>query len=291
MRAFGVLVVLSCVVGAAVASNTVTGLVRNESRGQPAAGDEVFLVRIDQGMQEEARATTDGQGMFSLAVLFPDKPHLVRVIHQGVNYDEPVSSPAALSIQVFDVATRVTGVTGSLEILRLGTNGRLLHVSDMYEIRNESSPPITLTGDRTLDVYLPPNAKLDSVLAAGPGKIGETISAVATPGEPGHYFVNFPLRPEATKFAFNYDLPYSSDAVFRTRHEYPVQMMAVMIPSSMRFSSQSPGFSILATGSKSYEVHTVSRLAAGKGRHLKFQGRGCSRRFNKQPKQRCRHRC
>jgi len=72
----------------------------------------------------------------------------------------------------------------------------LLHVSDMVEIKNESSPPLTEAGERTFEVYLPANAKIDSVLAAGPGEMGVMISAVPVPDEPGHYAVNFPLRRE-----------------------------------------------------------------------------------------------
>src|SRR5260370_38528358 len=100
-------------------------------------------------MQEEARATTDAQGVFTLTVQYPDKPYLVRVVHQGVSYDQQASAGDALSIQVFDAARRVQGVTGSIEILRTGTTGNLRHVSDLYDIRNESSPPLTQAGAAT----------------------------------------------------------------------------------------------------------------------------------------------
>ena len=165
-------------------------------------------------------------------------------------------------------------VRGSIEILRAGTNRRLLHVSDMYEIRNESSPPLTQNGERTFEVYLPAAAKIDSVLAAGPGKTGEMISAMAVPDEPGHYAVDFPLRPGATKFAFNYDLPYVGHATFRTRHAYPTELVAIMIPSTMRFSMVSPGFTRLATESGDYQVRTASRLKAAQGLWFEVSGTG-----------------
>ena len=43
----------------ALGANDITGSVCNQSRGEPAAGDEVVLARLDRGMQEEARARTD----------------------------------------------------------------------------------------------------------------------------------------------------------------------------------------------------------------------------------------
>jgi hypothetical protein len=273
-RLLSVLALLTCCSTAALGANNITGSVRNQSRGEPAAGDGVILLRLDRGMQEEARATTDPQGMFTLTVQYADKPYLVRVVHQGVSYDQQASAGDALSIQVFDAARQVRGVTGSIEILRTGTNGNLLHVSDLYDIRNESSPPLTQAGERTFEVYLPANAKIDSVLAAGPGKIAVMISAAPVPGEPGHYAVSFPLRPGATKFAFNYDLPYDGHAAFQTRHAYPLRQLAVMIPPTMRFSSRSPAFEILATDNSRYQVRAANQLKAGEGPEFEVSGTG-----------------
>src|SRR2546425_10224389 len=95
------------------------------------------------GMQEEGRAKTDSLGAFTLNVQHPDKPYLVRVFHQGVSYDQQASAGQALSIQVFDAAIQVGGITGTIEILRTGTNGKLLHVSDLVEIKKVTSPPLT----------------------------------------------------------------------------------------------------------------------------------------------------
>jgi hypothetical protein len=269
-----VLLLLACCSTAALGANSITGSVRNQSRGEPAAGDEVILARLDRGMQEEARTKTDAKGTFAFNVQYPDKPYLIRVFHQRVNYDQPASAGDTLSIQVFDPARRVRGVKGTIEILYAGTRGNMLHVSDMVEIKNESSPPMTLVGERTFEVYLPATAKIDSVLASGPGKIGLLISTEPVPGEPGRYAVNFPLRPGATKFAFNYDLPYDGHAAFQTRHGYPLQQLAVMIPPTMKFSSRSPAFEILATGDSRYQVQAANQLPAGEGPVFEVSGTG-----------------
>jgi hypothetical protein len=258
----------------ALGASNISGSVRNQSRDEPASGDEVILVRLDRGMQEEARTKTDAQGKFTLTVQYPGKPCLVRVFHQGVSYDQPASAGDALSILVFDAARRVRGVTVSIEILRVATNGSLLHVSDLVDVKNESSPPLTQAGKRTFEVFLPANARIDSVLAAGPGKMGEMISAAPVPDEPGHYTVSFPLRPGATKFAFNYDLPYEGHAVFHTRHEYPLRQLAVMTPPTMRFSSRSSAFEILATGNSRYQVQTSNQLKEGEGPEFEVSGIG-----------------
>jgi hypothetical protein len=274
MRAIASVILLFWLVAVATAANTVTGLVRNQSRGQAAAGDEVILLRLDRGMQEEMRSKTDARGAFALSPQSPDKPYLVRVIHQNVNYDQRASVGDVLSIQVFDAASRVAGITGTIEILRAGTDGKLLHVSDMYEIVNASSPPLTQAGEHAFDVYLPANAQIDSVLAASPEKIGVMISATPVSGEPGHFALNFPLRPGATKFAVNYDLPYDGQAAFQTRHIYPLQQLAVMIPPSMKFSSTSASFELLATGNNRYQVRAANLIKAGAGPNFEISGTG-----------------
>jgi len=268
-----VLVLASFSIGALGASS-ITGSVWNQSCDAPASGDEVILIRLNGGMPVEARAKTDAQGAFTLNVQYPGKPYVVRVLHQGVNYDQQASAGDALSVQVFDAARRVRGVTGSIEILRVATNGTLLHISDLVGVKNESSPPLTQAGKRTFEVFLPANARIDSVLAAAPGKTSEMISAASVPGDPGHYTVSFPLRPGATKLAFNYDLPYEGHAVFQTRHAYPLRQLAVMIPTTMRFTSSSSAFKIMATGDNRYLVEAANQLREGEGPEFEVSGIG-----------------
>jgi len=271
--AFGIGLAVTCS-AAALPADSIRGVARNQTSSSPAADDEVILLRLDQGMQEEARTTTDSQGAFTLPVLLPDKAHLVRVLHQGVNYDQRASSGDLVSIDVFESAPKVEGVTGSIEIIRTGTNGKLLYISDMIELKNDSRPPLTQAGDRTFEVFLPSDAKIDSVMAAGPGKIAVLISATPVPGEPGHFTVNFPLRPGATKFAFNYDLPYDGHARFRPRSTYPLQQLAVMVPPTMKFTSRSSAFRMLPTGNSDYLVAAASPVEAGAGPEFEISGDG-----------------
>jgi hypothetical protein len=263
---------------------TITGTVRNGSTGRPAAGDDVILLRLDQGMPEEGRTKTDSRGVFTLEVQYPDKPHLVRVVHQAVTYDRQVSAGDALSIDVFDAAPKVQGVTGGAEIVRVGTRGKLLHVSDMYDIKNESSPPRTQAGKRTFEFYLAAEARVDSVLAAGPGGIGVVISATPVRGQRGRYTVSFPLRPGDTKFAVNYNLPYDGQAEFHPRIAYPTQQLAVMLPPTMRFTSRSSRFHPLATGETDFQVQAANQLMAGAVPGFEISGTGALPPLGERPK-------
>jgi hypothetical protein len=234
----------------------------------------VILLGAGKEAQEESRAKTDSQGAFTLELRHPDRPHLVRVIHQGVNYDWRLWGNQTISAYVFDAAANVTAISGGIEIIRAGTQGNLLHVSDMVEIKNDSNPPMTQASARTFEVYLPAHAKIDSVLAAGPENIGETISATAVRGEPGKYTVNFPLRPGSTKFAFNYDLPYDGRVTFHTKNKYPLRQLAVMIPPGMTFTSRNPAFQVLPVGDDRYRVEAAEQVKAGDGPEFEISGVG-----------------
>jgi hypothetical protein len=276
--------ILACCFPAAVAAESITGVVRNQTQGRPAAGDVVLLLGAGQGgHEEEAHAKTNSQGAFSLELRHPEKPYLVRVIHQGVNYDRQVSAGNAISIDVADAAAKVQGITGNIEIIRAGTNGNMLHVSEMVEIKNLSNPPVTQASERTFEVYLPGDAKIDSVMAAGPENIGAMISATLVRGEPGRYSVNFPLRPGSTKFAFNYDVPYDGRTTFRTKNMYPLQQLAVMIPPTMTFTSRSPAFQILSVGNNRYKVEAAEQVKAGEGPEFEISGVGALPSTQAQP--------
>ena len=254
-------------------ADDITGSARNESRSQLAAGDEVILVRLDNGRQE-ARAKTSALGAFAFHVPYAGKPYLVRVIHQGVAYEQKAFGGDALSIPVFDAARQIAGVTGRIEILRAEVQGNLLRVSDMYEITNQSSPPLTLARRRTFEVYLPAAARIRVVWAAGPENVRAVISVLPISDVPGHYAVNFPLRPGATKFGFEYDLPYRGDVTLQTRCVYPLEQFAVMIPPTMRFTSRSGAFLLLNTGDPHYQVRAANHLKAGERSSLELSGSG-----------------
>src|SRR5215472_13468945 len=71
-------------------ADAVPGKVRNVTTSQAAVGDDVILLRLGNGMEEEARAKTDAQGAFTLNSSSPNAQYVVRVLHQGVNYDQTV---------------------------------------------------------------------------------------------------------------------------------------------------------------------------------------------------------
>src|SRR5229473_7339473 len=105
------------------ADDTITGTVRNQTTGKPAAGDTVLLLRLGEGMEEESQAKTDAQGAFTLRPTVANAQHVLRVLHQGVNYDQAVTGTAPLDPVVFDAVRKVAGLSGNIGIVQMESAG------------------------------------------------------------------------------------------------------------------------------------------------------------------------
>src|SRR5450755_2836344 len=129
-RVFLMSLVIAAVSVAAVAQN-ITGTVTNGTTGKPAAGDEVTLLSLSQGMQEVGSTKTDAQGKFSLAAPADQGvPHMVRVTHGGVNYF-PQGGPlmpgaTTAAVTVYDTAKKLDGVSQTVEVDRFQTDSSQL---------------------------------------------------------------------------------------------------------------------------------------------------------------------
>lgn len=223
----------------AFAANTISGTVRNQTTGKAAPGDEVILLRLQNGMEEEARTRTDAEGAFSLALLSADTPHIVRVLHQGVNYDQSLSGQGQMNIAVFDVVPRIRDLQGTLGIAQVESDGQMLKVTEMYSISNDSVPPVTQSGPRNFEISIAPKATLDSLVVKRGGGVWVNVTPTPIKGQAGRYASDFPIRPGDTLFKYVYHLPYSGPSTLQVKLPYPIRNFAVMHPPSMTFKPSS----------------------------------------------------
>jgi hypothetical protein len=225
------------------AAQNITGTVTNATTGKPSAGDDVSLLSLSQGMQEIGSSKTDAQGRFSFpAPSDTQVPHMVRVTHQGVSYF-PQGGPlmpgsTTADITVYDAATKIDGVSQTVEVDRLQSGGKQLEGIALYAVTNKSQPPRTLANDKgTFEIVLPETAELESAEAKGPG--GQPIATEASPGaQKGHYLLSYPLRPGETQFQIAYHMPYNGEASFAPKAIREVQHFVVMVPKGMTFEAK-----------------------------------------------------
>ncbi len=214
----------------------------NGTTGKPAAGDDVALLALSQGMQEVGTAKSDAQGKFSLPAPADQRaPHMVRVTHGGVNYF-PRGGPllpgaTTAEITVYDTAGKVAGLSQTVEVDRYQSDGDQLQVIALFAIQNGSNPPHTLDADQTFEFVLPAVATLDAGMAKSPG--GQPINMPPTEtAQKGHYAFSFPLRPGETQFQVSYHLPYKGEANFSPKPLAEVQHFVVMTPKGMNFAAK-----------------------------------------------------
>ena len=227
--------------GALAFGETLAGTVKNGTTGKPAAGDDVVLINLSQGMDEAGRTKTDPQGNFSFKLNATKGPHLVRVIHQGVTYHR-MAPPGTTSVdaEVFDVAKKVEGLNVVADLMYVQTGQGQLGISRLFEVDNNSQPPRTQMNDQNLEFYLPEGAEIDQSQAQTAG--GQWIESAAVPQkEKGRYAFIFPLRPGATQFQVSYHLPYSGNAKIDPKPIYAMEHFVIVLPQSIQFSAAQPG--------------------------------------------------
>lgn len=249
--------VVAVLCASGLGADNVTGTVHNQTTKTPAAGDDVVLLHLGNGMEEEARTKTDAHGVFILAAKSAGARYVVRVLHQDVNYDHTVVGTAPLEVDVFDAVSKIKGLNGAIGMVQMESNGKMLKVTEMYAITNASNPPRTQFGPRNFEIFLPQKAAFDSVEARRAEGVWIKTPPVAVAGQPGHYSINFPIRPGDTLFKYTYHLPYSGPTRFHLRLPYPIQKFAVMHPPSISFRALQQGSFVHPGTTKGLEIEKV----------------------------------
>ena len=222
-------------------AETLTGTVTNGTTNKRAAGDDVVLIKLAQGMEEAGRTKTDAQGKFSFDIEDAGGPHLIRVIHQGVTYHK-MAPPGTTSVeaQVFDAAKKIEGVSAVADLMYVQAQQGQLGINRLFEVDNTSKPPRTQMNDQNFEFYVPEDAQIDQAQAMTAG--GQWVDSAPVPQtEKGRYAFIFPLRPGATQFQLSYHLPYNGSAKIDPRPLYPMQHLVVILPQSIQFSPVQAG--------------------------------------------------
>ncbi|MBN9614106.1 MAG: hypothetical protein BGO25_18550 [Acidobacteriales bacterium 59-55] len=219
-------------------AESITGTVTNKTTNKPAAGDDVVLIRLAQGMQEASRTKTDSHGRFTLDV--PDAGmHLVRVTHDKAAYFRPAPpGTESVEVDVYNAAEKVAGVTAEADVMRVQTDesGKRLNIVENFFIKNASDPPKTQFSPKSFEFFLPDGAVIEGSAALAPGSMPVKASPMPL-GDPNHYAFVFPIRPGETRFQVTYHLPYSGSFKFTPRMTMPTDTVAIMMPKSMTFTA------------------------------------------------------
>jgi 5-hydroxyisourate hydrolase-like protein (transthyretin family) len=218
----------------------LSGVVTNQTNGKPAAGDNVVLLKLVQGMQELTSTKTDAKGHYTLTIPASEgagSMHLVRVTHDRANYFAPVPPGTTnVDVEVYTAAADVDGVSVSEDVMQIQTtpDGGSLRVVEHYLLQNTSQPARTLFSEHPFELYLPAGSTVDGASAKSPG--GMAVEQPLVPmGDPDHYTILFPIRPGETEFNIWYRIPYKGSFSFQPRPTLPTDALGIMMPRSMDF--------------------------------------------------------
>jgi hypothetical protein len=221
------------------AAQTLTGTVKNATTGKPAAGDDVVLLKLGQGMEEAGRTKTDAKGRFSFKLDDTQSPHLVRAIHDDVTYHR-MAPPGTTSVEleVYDAAKKIDGIEVVADIMRIQADQGHLEVVREFGVQNTSKPPRTQMNERNLEFYIPDGAQIIPDSATAVTENGNPLKSAPVPeGEKNRYSFIFPLRPGLTRFEVAYQMPYTGSANLDPKSLYPLEHFVVMMPKTMQFKA------------------------------------------------------
>ncbi len=277
MNSFRKIAILLLMTAAAFGSD-ITGTVTNKTSNKPSAGDDVILLKFgQQDMDEAARTKTDSAGKFSFRDVDQSGPHLVRVLHQGVTYHTQVPpGRTTADVDVYDAAKKIDNLSATVQVMRLQAQGNELQVTELYAVKNASTPPRTLMSEQPFNIILPNGAQIDGGEAISGNGLPVNLSPVPTPNQKGHYFFLFPIRPGETRFQVSYHLPYTGEFSVSEKMLYPMEHFVVMVPKSMQFSpADSTKFQSMGDqGDPGATTMVSSAVKAGDSLAFKVSGTG-----------------
>jgi hypothetical protein len=258
-------------------AQTLTGTVKNGTTGKPAAGDEIVLLKLGQGMEETGRTKTDSKGNFSFKLDDDAQaPHLVRAVHQEVTYHR-MAPPGTTSVEVdvYDVGKKIDGIEVVADIMRVQVERGQLQVKREFSVQNSSKPLRTQMNERNLEFDIPEGAKI--VEGSAMTEHGNPLKAAPVQeSDKNRYSFEFPLRPGTTRFQVIYELPYAGSANIDPRSFYPLQHFLAIVPKSMKFSA-APGTNFKPMNDPNQpdaNVQLASTTTVGQTLAFKISGEG-----------------
>ncbi len=258
-------------------AQTLTGTVKNSTTGKPAAGDEIVLLSLGQGMEEAGRTKADSKGNFSFK-LDGQGPHLVRAIHQGVTYHR-MAPPGTTSVEVevYDVGKQIDGIEVIADIMRFQAGNGTMQIERTFAVQNNSKPPRTQMNEHNLEFYVPDGATVGEAEAMTAG--GQPVKSAPVPegnNAKNRYAFLFPLRPGETRFNVVYTLPYTGSLNIDPKTVYPLEHFVTIAPKSIQFSpAQADSYKATPfPGQPDANVEVASNVRVGQPMAFKLTGEG-----------------
>ena len=159
---------------------------------------------------------------------------------------------ANVSLRVFSAGAPASSIAyGERAVILQPRTGKLL-VTDLYVVRNESSPPATFAPDGpTLRFFVPASARQTvqaSVQGAGGIPVPLEVKPEAVKPEArseGAFGVRYPLKPGESRFEITYQMDYPGSLNFETRAIEKIGQTRLAVSSGV--TTEGEGIRFMAT--------------------------------------------
>ena len=251
---------------------TIRGTVKNGTTGSRNLDVRIVAIVPSAGMKEVGSVQAQN-GVFALDNMPNDAPMvMLRTEYGGITYNTPVTvirGDQNVELEVFEPTTSFDGVNVMVPHLAVTRRGDDLYVEQLYEISNETSPPLTVNA---FEMWLP--ADMDSIHDSYVIASEVPVKRVPLPTDRKDiYTIDYPIRPGLTRIGISYTVPYGA-GMYTMRARYPVaveHMMVFAVDSAMMVTSTTHEFMSQQSvhGMMAYALHN---LAAGDELILNFTG-------------------
>jgi hypothetical protein len=248
-------------------AESLDGRVRNGTTNQPAAGVEVQLIQLQQGMTPVASATTNAQGLFHFDGVeqYTSSPVLLQAVYQQATYSQPLLSPktmaSGIEMMVYDATHDKSVVSvGEHAIFLRPSNGELA-VIEQISIANKSTPPRTYVNQDGTYLFSLPGKPHGELQASIEGAAGMPIPQVpAARGKPNSFAITYPIRPGESQIRLEYSLDYQSPLHWIKRLDQPGQQTHIVTPGE---GVQISGEDVTAVGKEPTTGFLAYQVAPG----------------------------
>lgn len=235
MKRLFIIALLSSLLTAAGSGQTISGVVTNGTTQKPAAGDEVTLIKLAQGMEELSSTKTNGRGEFKISGNDARAPYLIKVTHSNVAYFKPAPPGTGnVQIAVYDSAPHVNGLRLAEQSEVVQAKPNQVDVIALFRISNNSSPQLT---QPSFEFYLPEgaNVRMGQVIPES----GMPVQSMPTAQkEKNKYVMAFPVRPGVTQYEVVYTLPYTGKITMHPRVTMNADSYYVITAKGINFASK-----------------------------------------------------
>ncbi len=254
---------------------TIRGTIQNGTTNAPVESAKITLVKPSAGMEDEVVVTATN-GHFEIPNVDPNAPiYLLQVDYSGIPYNTPVQvtgQDQTVEITVYESTASWDGIQISVPHLAAVRDGDHMSIEELFQIKNNSTPPRTAYGDEGMfHVFIP--AQMDSMDRCFVSSLGVPVDRDPVPTKKaGIYTIDYPIRPGETQIGLSYKVPYPGSFTLSQKILYDIGNITVFaVDPSMKITSSTHTLQ-MQEGVHGMTAYALPALVKGETLELTFTG-------------------